>query len=174
MSPEVAETILIKIRSKTKADIALVDINQFILTLAQYWRQNLTNEYMDGVDGAPVWFEYEHRIWDLGETVRTYLKSQSLGAKEGVLEAAVKIIDNPKYGKGRQSFASLIGDFGGGAYGELLAFHLNDPEIGGHCLKAMLKSKIRGHTSKAEEILSKSRGWIKAVAKKYIDFDKDK
>ena len=54
-------------------------ISAMILDLCEYWEENLKNIYMKGVDSAPDWKEYEHKIWTMGEQLRLLLKKERIG-----------------------------------------------------------------------------------------------
>ncbi len=139
-----------------------------ILGVSTSWKDSLTEPYMEGVDGAPAWLEFEHKIWELGEKLRHVLKANRWKGKCPVLDAAVKILSCKDYRKGRQTFALLIGEFGQGNYGIHLAECLTDEEVSGHCLKAMTKAKISGFGEHVRRILDSSEGWQRKAAEKYL------
>lgn len=139
------------------------------LCLAKHWQSALKKKYMEGVGDAPDWLEYEMRIWELGETLRSICKSQRWKGTNPLMDAAAHILAKKQYGKGRQSFALLLGDFGGIDYAEPLVKGLYDIEVQGHCIKAMNKAKISGYAPQVEELLENSSGWIKSAAKRYLD-----
>lgn len=145
------------------------EISSMVLGLCEYWYKNQKDIYMDGVDGAPDWKEYEHRIWSMGEQLRLFLKKRKdWRGKCEVLDAASTVLLNKQYGKGRQTFALLLGDFGGKEYEKSLSKTINDPEVCGHTIKSLSKTKITGYEKDVEKVFANGEGWIKSAAKKYL------
>lgn len=139
-----------------------------VYALAEFWRTHFTSNYMDGVDGAPDWLEFEHRLWQLGETLRKVIKVKKWKGKNALLDTIAEILCDPKFGKGRQTFALLLGDFGGREYGQSLGAVLNDSEVNGHSIKALCKAKINGYRIPVQAVLDSSKGWVRTAAKKYL------
>jgi hypothetical protein len=124
---------------------------------------------MQGQLGAPDWTGYELRIWRLGESLRLFLKKKKRWRGHGpVLDAAAKILRDRRFGKGRQTFALLLGECDGATYSEALGHALMDPEVWGHAIKALTKAKIGGYTAEVAGVQAQETGWIRSAAKKYL------
>ncbi len=141
-----------------------------IQSLAANWSSSLTSNYMDGVNGAHSWMEYEHKIWQMGESLRPLLKKRKKWHGKGeIMDAVAEILGDEKFGKGRQTFALLLGDFGASSYGSVLADQLASGEVQGHCLKSLRKAKIYGYDKEVKEVYRKKSGWVKKAAKAYLE-----
>ncbi len=144
-------------------------VAQAIRILCERWRDALTSVEMQGVEGAPDWASYEMRIWDLGESLRLLMKRRKdWRGKEKLLDSVADVLSNKEYGKGRQTFALLLGDFGSGEYGDTLAAVLDDPEVAGHAVKALTKARIAGHEKAVRRLAEDATGWVRSAAKKYM------
>lgn len=145
-------------------------VGLMIRHLAAAWSSAHTANYMDGVDGAPSWMEYEHKIWQMGESLRPLLKKRKKWHGKGeVMDAVAEILSDERFGKGRQTFALLLGDFGASSYGSALAAQLRSEEVQGHCLKSLRKAKIYGYDKEVGEVYRKRSGWVKKAAKAYLE-----
>jgi hypothetical protein len=145
------------------------DISKDILSLVERWREHKSQVYMAGVGGAPDWLEYEHWVWQLGEALRfLFKKKKGWHGKSKLLDTCAEILTDDSYGKGRQTFALLLGDFGKGNYGSSLGAMLNDSEVQGHCIKALAKAGIKGFADEIHAIENASHGWIRKAASGYL------
>ena len=152
-------------------DLSAEDIAELIRRIVAQWYGNLKSHYMDGVDGAPDWLEYEHKIWALGEELRLLLqKRKDLRGGGPVMDTVASVLSESKFGKGRQTFALLLGQYGDGKYGDYLGQQLEDSDVLGHCVDALRKAKILGYETDVAYIAETSSGWIKNAAKAYVKF----
>jgi hypothetical protein len=123
---------------------------------------------MQGQMGAPDWTTGELKVWELGEDLRYLMKARKWRGRGPLLDLAAQIVQRPEFGKGRQTFALLLGDYGEGAYGPTLAAALDDPEVWGHAVKALRKAKIGGYEDRVEQVARKADGWVRRAAQKYL------
>lgn len=145
------------------------DLANAVIYLASHWKKTLREPYMTGVDGAPDWLEFEHRVWSLGEDLRRLLQKKKKWREETRLfDAFSSIAADPEYDKGRQTFVLLLGDFRGDRYHRLLASLLSDDDIDGFAIKALSKTKAGGHVERIRAIEKNATGWKKQAAKTYI------
>ena len=140
-----------------------------VSTLCPYWTDALQSIGMKGELGAPDWRRYELKIWELGESLRLYLKKQkSWRGPSTLFDAIAQVMGTKVYGKGRQTFALLLGDFGGSSYSRDLGRAIEDPEVVGHAIKALTKLRAAGYELEVRKAMSIYSGWIRAAAKKYL------
>ena len=125
---------------------------------------------MRAVAGGPVWRGYETKIWELGEVIRAILKKHKALRHRAVTDAVSQVVGEGDFGKGRQSFALLLGDFGDESHRKVLGCALTDDEIAGHALKSILKLCLDGFESEVRQLYDRSRlGWIRSAAKRYLE-----
>lgn len=165
---EKASEVLEKIINSPKEVESVSDVSSTLDYWSNRWKIDLNTVYMKGVDGAPDWLEYEHKIWQLGESLRGVFKAKRWKNNAELLRAVSTILKNENFGKGRQTFALLLGEYGDEQYGQILGGLLSDVEVNGHCIKALNKAKIKGYNAPVEEVYNKSSGWIRSAAKKYL------
>lgn len=137
-------------------------------TLCLHWSIALTAVEMRGQLGGPDWKGFERRIWDLGESLRLFLKKTRWRGTGPLLDTAAKVLLDRRFGKGRQIFATLLGDFGGQAYGDALGGVLQDKEVWGHAIKALTKARIAGFAAEVAGVQAQESGWIRSAARKYL------
>ena len=147
------------------------DVARALQDLPDYFFRTRKGLSTRGVRGAPRWLGYEDDIWQLSEKVRQYLRShKKLRGKNLILDEVERLVIEKRYGKGRQNFLLILGDYGRGAYGETLGALLDDPEVYGHATKALAKARIDGYRAKVESLLEKERvSWIRSAAKTYLE-----
>ena len=117
-----------------------------------------------------VWYGYENLIWDLGESFRRVLKrNRALRGRDTIFEAIERVCLDARYGKGRESFTMLLGQYGGPRRVPVLLRLLDDPEVCGHALYALRLLGRSGAESRARTLLSSPSVWIRGEAKKYLE-----
>jgi hypothetical protein len=168
MEFEHATRILNRIESRDPSLDNQSAIAEAILLLAHAWAQSLTGVGMRGELGAPDWSTYELKIWELGESLRHFLKRKRWRGQGELLDAVARVLMSRNFGKGRQTFALLLGECGNKEYGAVLGGVLDDPEVYGHAVKALRTAKIAGYAEPVRRVLSKEQGWIRKAAKRYL------
>jgi hypothetical protein len=169
MDVEQASIVERRIEARDRALTDQAHIGAAARVLCEHWLQTLTAIEMNGQLGAPDWKGYELRIWRLGESLRLFLRTKKGWRGPGVLlDAVAAVLRDRRFGKGRQTFALLLGDFGGQAYGEQLASVLDDREVWGHAIKALTKAKIPHYAAEVAAVQTQETGWIRAAARKYL------
>lgn len=141
---------------------------QAIQALAESWVETLTSIGMEGQLGAPSWTVYELRLWELGEALRSLCKSKRWKGRGPLLDQVAGLLGNRKLGKGRQTLALLLGDFGGAEYASALSGVLDDPSVWGHAVKALIKAKIPGQRARVERVAATGDGWVRKAAQRYL------
>lgn len=142
---------------------------QSILGRCADWASTMRGVSMRGTLGAPDWLAYEMRIWTLGETLRQLMKKDKRWrGVTAILEAAAKVVRCAEFGKGRQTFVLLLGDYGDKSYSSVLGDCLRDAETRGHALKSLTKLGAEGFDMHARRIALEDSGWIRTAAKRYL------
>jgi hypothetical protein len=112
---------------------------------------------------------FESLVWTLGESIRRILKrKKSLRRSTELWTHVESICSNPKFGKGRESFTMLLGQYGGRERVPVLLTLLEDIQVQGHALYAL---RLLGSTTaraKAEELLDSAKPLVRAEARKYL------
>jgi len=169
MDIQKSKLILQRLEQKDKSLDNQSDIAEAITFLTDYWFENFKNLGMKGVESAPDWSSFELKIWELGELLRLFLrKKKNWRGKNIILDAVENILKEKKYGKGRQTFALLLGDFGQGEYGESLGKVLDQADVYGHAIESLIKAKKGNFIEEIKKISEIEKGWIRKSAKKYL------
>jgi len=123
----------------------------------------------DSVDESGVWHQYESLIWAMGESFRRTLKSKrSLRDSGRLWERVEAVCLDATYGRGRESFTMLLGQYGGQDRVPVLLQLLDDPEVSGHALYALRLIGSPEAVEQARDMLESPRSWVRAEAKKYL------
>lgn len=168
MTVDEAARILAQVEAQDASLVDQANIAEAILTACEYWARTLTGVGMRGEMGAPDWKAYELKIWELGESLRQFLKRKQWRGQGALLDAAARVTMSHEFGKGRQTFVLLLGDYGNQEYGPSLGALLDDREVYGHVVKALRAAKIRGYAAPVQQVLSREQGWIRRAAKRYL------
>lgn len=140
-----------------------------MLVAADSWRATRTGLSMAGVDGAPDWHGFETALWKLSERLRpTLLARKDWRSGSDIMKAMLHLCRNQSYGKGRQNFVLMLGDFGGAIEVDALGDLLFDADVQGHAIKALCKLRNDRFRTVVERLLPSLQGWSKSAAKKYL------
>lgn len=153
------------------SDVTAEHVAKTILSLSYHWTDVHHGLYMRGVKGAEDWLGYEHKLWTLGENLRILLKnSKTLKANKKLNDAFLEIALNRKLGKGRQTFVTLLGRYSKcGEYDLHIGSLLDDRQVCGQAIKALIMLKADAYVDQVQEMLSEKHStWIKNAAKKYL------
>jgi hypothetical protein len=158
---------------KLKADPRTVtdeDVVQALRVLPGHYFQTRGDVYMQAVRGAADWLGYESLLWELSELIRGWLKAKEIPAgRNVVLDAVAAIVLDRRLGKGRQNFVLILGERGGGDYGEVVGQVLDDADVSGHAVKALVRSRTPGYEAAVEKLVSDAKAaWIRSAARKYL------
>jgi hypothetical protein len=153
-------------------DVSIDDqvmVAEAIVAMCEHWVASSRSLAMKGELGAADWAAFELEIWTLGETLRLFLKRKKQWRGPGALmDAVARILRRKDFGKGRQTFALLLGDFGGITYSTELGAAIGDPEIAGHSIKALTKLRVPGHEPAVQAVIQRETGWVRSAARKYL------
>ncbi|MBI1930491.1 hypothetical protein HYR99_40385 [Candidatus Poribacteria bacterium] len=122
------------------------------------------------VDGAPPWYRHEYKVWELGESLRALLlKKKKFRQNKELFDRVAEICQGAKYGKGRQIFVLVLGAYGGANYAPIAADLLDDAEVAGHAVDALLKMRGSGYAHLVDLLEKHPIAWIRNEAKKYCE-----
>ena len=122
------------------------------------------------VDGAPPWYRHEYKVWELGENLRAILlRKKKFRQNKALFDRVAEICRNPEYGKGRQIFVLVLGAYGGRDYAKVAADLLDDAEVAGHAVDALLKMRGSGYAHLVAPLEKHPIAWISKEAKKYCE-----
>jgi hypothetical protein len=128
---------------------------------------------MRGGEGRPDWLGFEMDLWDLSEQVRSlFRKNKKLRGPVEPLLSIGHIVEQEQFGKGRQNFVLLLGEFGGSHFVKPLEVAAEDPDLVGHALKAATKARVSSAaiTRVANKLATeRGKGWIRTAAKQYLE-----
>lgn len=120
---------------------------------------------------------FEREIWMIGsEIIENIRKTKKKVFTDTLLRELLKIINQCKYGRGRESFVMLLHYFKKNPNIEIyLASLLDDEQLYAFAIGELTKLKLFAYTDKVQEILSKEKiSWRKKEAKKYIEKSKNR
>jgi hypothetical protein len=125
---------------------------------------------MSGVSGAPDWLGYETMLWEHSVDLRQYVRTRrKLRGSSPLFDAVAEIVCNPAYGKGRQYFVLVLGQFGGAEYTDVIAGLLGDPEVEAHALHALRNLKDGRFVEEARTLAENpSSGAARHEARMYL------
>lgn len=144
-------------------------LSNLINGLCKYWFEN-NKEKGESKFAITAWYSFEYHIWRLGEDLRLLLRKKKSFKKSILIQnTIIDILKNDKYGKGRQTFALLIGELKCDLMKDDIKMLLNDRDVYGHLIISLRKLKMKGFEEKMKEIINSEKGWIRSEAKKYLD-----
>jgi len=133
------------------------------------WRERFTDSFTIQSGEKITWRRYENLVWALGESFRRImLRTRGLRKSEPVFDSVRVICSDGRFGKGRESFTMLLGQYGGSAQITALVGLLDDPEVCGQAIYAL---RLLGAVEAAEKVrpfLNSPKAWIKQEALKYF------
>lgn len=116
-----------------------------------------------------IWYRYETLIWQLGEAFRHILKKRKEFRKDRNLFRAIEeICLDRQFGKGRESFVILLGQYGNREAINTLLELLGDSQVQGHAIYALRLLGASEAQSQVRPFLQSSKTWIRDEAKKYF------
>ena len=90
--------------------------------------------------------------------------------RNAFMEAMAELASDRRFGKGRQSFVRIVGDFGGVSFGEMLKSLIADPDVDGQAVKAVTRIKLKGCDTLVKPLTEKPNPtWVRNVAKRYLE-----
>jgi hypothetical protein len=141
------------------------------LALLPSLRAEMTGTFdVVGPRGPITWHDHEGAIWAVGESLRQLLKRRrGLRNVAGLWTAIEQVCQTPAYGKGRETFTMLLGQYGGLARVPVLLALLDDPEVAGHALYALRLLGAPEGREPANRLLEAPQAWVRAEARKYLE-----
>src|SRR5262245_35665661 len=151
------------------ADISEADLLAFLDQVPELVAQYPASYLVEYRGENSTWFNYESLIWTLGESCRRLLKGErKLRRSAAIWERVEALCLNRRYGKGRESFTMLLGQYGGLERVPVLLRLLDDPDVCGQALYALRLLGAPEAIEQARDLLHAPKGWIRQEAKKYL------
>jgi hypothetical protein len=116
-----------------------------------------------------IWHRYETLIWETGEVFRQVLKRhKTLRMDLLLLSKLERVTLDYRFGKGRQSFVMLLGQYGNRNVVATLQQLLEDPEVQGHAVYALRLLGAYEVQESLRPFLQFPKKWVRNEAKKYF------
>ena len=115
---------------------------------------------------------FEREIWMVGsEVLEVFKKTPRISLSEDLLQEILHIINQKKYGRGRESFVMLLHYFKNKPQVDYcLSALLEEPILYGFAIGELQKLKLFSYLVKVQDILAnEKKSWIRQAAKKYIE-----
>jgi len=126
------------------------------------WELKIGKELFDGNRAETL-------IWTLGESFRRILKRKKALRSSTEFWSRIEAVgSDPRFGKGRESFTMLLGQYGGRGRVPTLLRLLDDPQVQGHALYSLRLLRAAEARARAEELLASPKAWVRAEARKYL------
>jgi hypothetical protein len=120
--------------------------------------------------GAPEWYAFEHKAWPLGEKIRqAFSATRQLRKNEAIQDRIMRVVENRNLRRGRQSFVMALAHSGAAKMSRRLVAFLDDPDIDGHIVDALLKMRSYEFTEQVRPLLKADQPWIRRKATQYLE-----
>ena len=146
------------------------DINN-LLTRAEALipEENLPDlPYMDLAPDVHDWYEFEHKLWEIGEEIRQFISENKNKLNKNQIDRIVSICLDKKAKRGRQSFVMLLGKKIYNSYADMIVTVLNDDDVDGQVIDTLYKMGAKEYVEQIEPFLTHNRTWIRNEAKRYV------
>ena len=124
--------------------------------------------YMDLAPDVHDWYEFEHKLWDVGEEIRHFLSENKNKLNNNQIDRIVLICLDKKAKRGRQSFVMLLGRKIYSDYANQIVTVLNDDDVDGQVIDTLYKMGAKEYVKQIEPFLTHNRTWIRNEAKRYV------
>lgn len=124
--------------------------------------------YMDLAPDVHDWYEFEHRLWEIGEEIRQFLSENKNKLNKNQIERIVSICLDKNAKRGRQSFVMLLGKKIYSSYADKIVTVLNDDDVDGQVIDTLYKMGAKEYVELIEPFLTHNRTWIRNEAKRYV------
>ncbi len=115
---------------------------------------------------APAWAAFELKILKLGRAIDFVIRKLGCWRGRGpLLDAVAEVAADPRFGRGRQSFAAALGEHGESAYGAELAALLSDEGMAGYAMKALHRSANHEYLEQVLAAAEGGRPWVQSAAR---------
>src|SRR5262245_37717193 len=153
---------------------ATAELRQRVLEMVRLAEASLPRDHKadlspdEFTQGEPDWQRFEHEIWKVGEEIRHLMnKKPSLRGDPDLLDAFLRIAQDRRAKRGRQSFVLLFAYKPCAPFATALIEEIEDPDVCGHVIHALLKMNVPGFADRIEPFTGHGRTWIRNKAKQY-------
>ena len=95
--------------------------------------------YMDLAPDVHDWYEFEHKLWEIGEEIRQFISENKNKLNKNQIDRIVSICLDKKAKRGRQSFVMLLGKKIYNSYADMIVTVLNDDDVDGQVIDTLYK-----------------------------------
>ena len=124
--------------------------------------------YMDLAPDVHDWYEFEHKLWEIGEEIRQFISENKNKLNKNQIDRIVSICLDKKAKRGRQSFVMLLGKKIYNSYADMIVTVLNDDDVEGQVIDTLYKMGAKEYVEQIEPFLTHNRTWIRNEAKRYV------
>ena len=124
--------------------------------------------YMDLAPDVHDWYEFEHKLWEIGEEIRQFISENKNKLNKNQIDRIVSICLDKKAKRGRQSFVMLLGKKIYNSYADMIVTVLNDDDVDGQVIDTLYKMGAKEYVEQIEPFLTHNRTWIRNEAKRYV------
>ena len=124
--------------------------------------------YMDLAPDVHDWYEFEHKLWEIGEEIRQFISENKNKLNKNQIDRIVSICLDKKAKRGRQSFVMLLGKKIYNSYAGMIVTVLNDDDVDGQVIDTLYKMGAKEYVEQIEPFLTHNRTWIRNEAKRYV------
>ena len=95
--------------------------------------------YMDLAPDVHDWYEFEHKLWEIGEEIRQFISENKNKLNKNQIDRIVSICLDKKAKRGRQSFVMLLSKKIYNSYADMIVTVLNDDDVVGQVIDTLYK-----------------------------------
>lgn len=119
---------------------------------------------------VPEWHDFEHSVWSSGEKIRGFFQRKpKLRSDLDLQKSILEICKNRNAKRGRQSFVLLLGSPKCVHLAEEIVSLIDDNDVYGHVISALIKMKAAGYTERVEFYTDHKVAWVRNKAKAYVE-----
>jgi hypothetical protein len=142
---------------------------QAIRVACEEWEATEKGLVTPDLKEAPGWTGYEMKIFQLGRALDLVMRKMGVWRGKGdVLDACAAVLADARYGRGRQSFAAVLGEHGDSAYGTELVSALSDDVMAGYAIKALTAGGYPAYVEEVRAFHDNPRPWVRNAARAYV------
>ena len=124
--------------------------------------------FMKQAPTVPDWYEFEQRLWEIGEDVRQLTVTENKALSQEHIETVCRICTDPKAKRGRQSFVMLMGKKRYSDHASRIVTVLTDKDVDGHVISTLCKMGASQYVEEIKPYTTHPVAWIRNEAKKYV------
>jgi hypothetical protein len=121
-------------------------------------------------DHPAEWYEFEHRAWEIGESVRrAFVKNRRFKTNSALPTNVAEVATCRNLRRGPQPFVMALGFVAARQFAPALAEFVNDPDVDGQVIDTLLKMRAPGYARVIGSLLRSDKAWIRRLAGRYVE-----